>query len=325
MVSALSLVQAIEQIPDGASVMIGGFMGVGSPHRMIAELVRQQRRHLTVIANDTARPGFGIGKLIDAKLVSRVIASHIGTNPETQRQMIAGELQVDLVPQGTMDDKELIARRVARELKSGTLVNLGIGLPTTVTRYLPPGMDVLFQAENGLIGMEAIPEPGMADDALTDAGGSFIGAVPGACSFDSCTSFGLIRGGHLDVTVLGGLQVDALGHLANWMIPGKMVPGMGGAMDLVTGAQRVIVAMTHTSKGQPKIVERCTLPLTSTRRVDLVVTELAVIEPTADGLVLRERAPGVNTEQVVAATGAKLTITGDVPEMQIMILETYSS
>ena len=216
-----------------------------------------------------------------------------------------------------MDDKELIARRVALELHSGTLVNLGIGLPTTVTQYLPPNLDVLFQAENGLIGMQAIPEPGMVDDALADAGGRLIGAVPGACSFDSCVSFGLIRGGHLDVTVLGGLQVDALGHLANWMIPGKMVPGMGGAMDLVTGARRVIVAMTHTSKGQPKIVRRCTLPLTSARRIDLIVTELAVIEPTAEGLVLRERAPGVTTEQVIAATEAELIFTGDVPEMQV--------
>jgi acetate CoA/acetoacetate CoA-transferase beta subunit len=174
----------------------------------------------------------------------------------------------------------------------------------------------MFQAENGLIGMEPIPEPGMVDDALADAGGSFIGAVPGACTFDSCVSFGFIRGGHLDVTVLGGLQVDSAGHLANWMIPGKMVPGMGGAMDLVSGARRVIVAMTHTSKGQPKIVPRCTLPLTSTRRVDLVVTELAVIEPTAEGLVLRERAPGVSVAQIVAATQAELIVRGEIPEMQ---------
>lgn len=216
-----------------------------------------------------------------------------------------------------MDDKELIARRVARELKSGTLVNLGIGLPTTVTSYLPADVNVLFQAENGLIGMEPIPEPGMVDDALSDAGGQCIGAVPGACSFDSCVSFGLIRGGHLDVTVLGGLQVDELGHLANWMIPGKMVPGMGGAMDLVSGARRVIVAMTHTSKGRAKIVKSCTLPLTSSRRIDLIVTELAVIEPTADGLVLRERAPGVTREQVVAATEAVLIVPEVVPEMQV--------
>src|ERR1043166_7262117 len=155
-----------------------------------------------------------------------------------------------------MDDKTLIAKRVAVELRDGNLVNLGIGLPTTVARYLPAGVNVFFQSENGIIGMEPVPEPGMEDDYLTDAGGGFIGAVPGACTLDSCLSFGLIRGGHLDVTVLGGLQVDEAGHLANWMVPGKMVPGMGGAMDLVTGAKRVIIAMTHTAKGEPKIMKR---------------------------------------------------------------------
>ncbi|MDD2878659.1 MAG: 3-oxoacid CoA-transferase subunit B [Acidiphilium sp.] len=216
-----------------------------------------------------------------------------------------------------MDDKELIARRVALELTAGTLVNLGIGLPTTVARYLKSGMDVLFQAENGLIGMDPVPEPGMVDENLADAGGSFIGAVPGACAFDSCVSFGLIRGGHLDVTVLGGLQVDEEGHLANWTIPGKMVPGMGGAMDLVTGSKRVIVAMTHTAKGAPKILKRCTLPLTSIRRIDLIVTDMAVIEATEEGLVLRELAPGVTKEQVIAATEATLIAAHVVPEMVI--------
>ncbi len=216
-----------------------------------------------------------------------------------------------------MDAKELIARRIALELKPGTLVNLGIGLPSTVTRYLPPGIDVLFQAENGLIGMEALPEPGLEDEFLSDAGGGFIGAVPGACSFDSCFSFGLIRGGHLDVTVLGGLEVDEKGLLANWTIPGKMVPGMGCAMDLVTGAKRVIVAMTHTVKGKPKVLKQCSLPLTSIRPVDLLVTDMAVIEPTPRGLVLRELAPGVTVEQVVAATEAKLIIAPDVAEMEI--------
>jgi acetate CoA/acetoacetate CoA-transferase beta subunit len=216
-----------------------------------------------------------------------------------------------------MDAEELIARRIALELKSGNLVNLGIGLPTTVANYLPTDVDVFFQAENGLIGMEPLPEPGMEDEYLSDAGGSFIGAVPGACSFDSCFSFGLIRGGHLDVTVLGGLQIDERGLLANWTIPGKMVPGMGGAMDLVTGTRRVIVAMTHAVKGTPKIVKKCTLPLTSIRPVSLVVTELAVIEPTTEGLVLKELAPGVTVGQVVAATGAKLIVPAQVPMMQI--------
>jgi len=217
-----------------------------------------------------------------------------------------------------MDAKELIARRIALELKSGNLVNLGIGLPTMIANYLPAGVEVFFQAENGLIGMEPLPEPGMEDEYLADAGGSFIGAIPGACSFDSCFSFGLIRGGHVDVTVLGGLQVDEGGLLANWMIPGKMVPGMGGAMDLVTGTKRVIIAMIHTDKGRPKILKKCTLPLTSIRPVSLVVTELAVIEPTADGLVLKELAPGVTIEKVVAATEATLIVPpSHVPMMQL--------
>lgn len=218
-----------------------------------------------------------------------------------------------------MDEKILIAKRVALEMKSGNLVNLGIGLPTLVTRYLPAGVNVMFQSENGIIGMELGPEPGLVSEDLSDAGGSPIGAVPGAAVFDSAVSFGLIRGGHLDVTVLGGLQVDRQGHLANWMVPGKMVPGMGGAMDLVCGARRVIVAMTHTAKGVAKIIERCTLPLTSVRRIDLLVTELAVIAPTADGLVLQETAPGVSVEQVLAATGCTLIVPSHVPVMPIAV------
>jgi acetate CoA/acetoacetate CoA-transferase beta subunit len=214
-----------------------------------------------------------------------------------------------------MDDKDMIARRVARELRDGQLVNLGIGLPTLVAHHLPSGVEVFFQSENGLIGMLPLPEEGFAWADLTDAGGRPVGAGPGACAIDSAMSFGLIRGGHLDVTVLGGLQVDEQGQLANWLVPGVMVPGMGGAMDLVTGARRVIVAMTHTAKGVSKLVERCTLPLTSLRRVDLVVTELAVIEPTDAGLVLRETAPGVTVEQVLRATAARLQVPEAVPSM----------
>ena len=220
-----------------------------------------------------------------------------------------------------MDAKELIARRVALELRDRTLVNLGIGLPTLVARYVPHGITVAFQTENGLIGFGAPPPEGMEDPNLTDAGGGFISALPGAASFDSATSFALIRGGHLDVTVLGGLEVDGSGLLANWMVPGKVVPGMGGAMDLVVGAKRVIVAMQHTAKGEPKIVPSLTLPPTATRRVSLIVTEMAVIEPTPEGLLLRERAPGVSVDAIVANTGAKLVIIGDVPEMPIAIPE----
>ena len=196
-------------------------------------------------------------------------------------------------------------------------MNLGIGLPTLVSKFLPARLEVFFQTENGLIGVEPVPEAGMEDEFLADAGGSFIGAVPGACAFDSCFSFGLIRGGHLDVTVLGGLQVDERGLLANWMVPGKMVPGMGGAMDLVTGARRVIVAMTHTAKGAAKVVTSCNLPLTSVRPVDLVAIELAVIAPVREGLLLQERSPGVTVQQIVAATEAQLIVPAEVPEMQL--------
>ena len=216
-----------------------------------------------------------------------------------------------------MEAKELIARRVAREIRPGMLVNLGIGLPSMVANFVPASMGVFFQAENGVIGLGARPPEGMQDPHLTDAGGGFVSAVPGAASIDSAMSFGLIRGGHLDMTVLGGLQVNAAGQLANWKVPGKMVPGMGGAMDLVTGAARVVVAMQHAAKGEHKILQECSLPLTSQRRVSLIVTDMAVIEPTPDGLVLKERAPGVSVEQIVAATGAKLSFQGDVPEMAL--------
>ncbi|MBC5783809.1 3-oxoacid CoA-transferase subunit B [Ramlibacter sp. USB13] len=216
-----------------------------------------------------------------------------------------------------MDAQTLIARRIALELHDGMLVNLGIGIPTLVAGYVPPGLAVFFQSENGLIGTGAIPEQAMAQPRLTDAGGRPVTAIPGACTFDSAMSFGLIRGGHVDITVLGALQVDAGGRLANWMIPGKMVPGMGGAMDLVTGARRVVIAMQHTARGKPKIVERCTLPLTSSRPVDLVVTELAVIAQQGGRLKLLETAPGVTVEQVLAATEAKLDVAADVRTMPI--------
>lgn len=216
-----------------------------------------------------------------------------------------------------MDAKEIIARRVAREIRPDMLVNLGIGLPSMVANHLPKDVHVFFQAENGVIGLGARPPEGMEDPDLTDAGGGFVTAVPGAASIDSAMSFGLIRGGHLDMTVLGGLQVDSRGYLANWMVPGKMVPGMGGAMDLVAGARQVVVAMVHTAKGKPKIVPECTLPLTATRRISLIVTEMAVIEPTDEGLVLREYGPGVSVDDVIAATEADLLIRGDVARMQL--------
>jgi acetate CoA/acetoacetate CoA-transferase beta subunit len=216
-----------------------------------------------------------------------------------------------------MDAQSVIARRVALELRSGDLVNLGIGIPTLVANYVPAGLNVFFQSENGLIGTGPIPEQGMAHPLLTDAGGRPISALPGASTFDSATSFGLIRGGHVNITVLGGLQVDADGHLANWMIPNKMVPGMGGAMDLVTGAKRVIVAMQHAAKGKSKIVQKCTLPLTSARPVDLVVTDLAVIGFPDGRITLMETAPGVTVAEVMAATEADLSVANNVSEMKV--------
>ncbi len=217
----------------------------------------------------------------------------------------------------TMEPQTIIAKRIARELKHGMLVNLGIGIPTLVANYVPDGIKVYFQSENGLIGTGPMADEGMVQPLLTDAGGRPVTALPGAATFDSAMSFSLIRGGHVDMTVLGGLQVDAKGLLANWMIPGKMVPGMGGAMDLVTGARHVIVAMQHTAKGKPKILDKCTLPLTSVRPVDLVVTEMAVIGFPDGCATLLETGPGVTVEQVVAATAAKLVLPGKIPTMQV--------
>ena len=216
-----------------------------------------------------------------------------------------------------MDAQTIIAKRIAQELRSGMLVNLGIGIPTMVANFVPGDVKVFFQSENGLIGTGPIPEQGLGHRLRTDAGGRPVTALPGACTFDSAMSFGLIRGGHVDITVLGALQVDAHGLLANWMIPGKMVPGMGGAMDLVTGAKRVIIAMQHTAKGKPKIVDKCTLPLTSARPVDLLVSELAVIGFPDGRATLLETAPSVSVEQVIAATEAKLAIADTISAMRL--------
>ena len=228
---SVSVEEAVAMIPNGATIMVGGFMAVGTSERLVDELVRQHKSQLNVICNDAGAPGKGVGKLFDAALVSTLTA--------------------------------------------------------------------------------------MAHPLLTDAGGRPISALPGACTFDSAMSFGLIRGGHVSISVLGALQVDAEGHLANWMIPGKMVPGMGGAMDLVTGAKRVIVSMQHAAKGKSKIVQKCTLPLTSARSIDLVVTDLAVIGFPGGQITLLETAPGVSVAEVIAATEADLFIPNDVPEMKL--------
>lgn len=211
-----------------------------------------------------------------------------------------------------MTPKERIARRVAQEIVQGTLVNLGIGLPSLVASFVPAEAGVFFQSENGVIGLGARPPEGMEDPDLTDAGGGFVTAVPGAAAIDSAMSFGLIRGGHIDVTVLGGLQVDETGHLANWMIPGKMVPGMGGAMDLATGARRVIVAMQHVAEDVSKVVRKCDLPLTSSRPTDLLVTDMAVFEVRDSRLTLTEIAQGLTLEKVANATEARFEMADDL-------------
>ncbi len=215
-----------------------------------------------------------------------------------------------------MDAKDIIAKRVAMELKSGMLVNLGIGLPTLVANYIPEDVQVLFQSENGFIGLGPAPKEGLEDYDLTNAGGQPVTILPGGMFFDSAFSFAIIRGGHLDATVLGALQVDEKGNLANWMIPGEMVPGMGGAMDLVGGTKKVIVAMTHTAKGNvPKILSQCTLPLTAVSKVSLIITELGVMEVTPQGIVLKEIHPEYSIEQVQAVTDAKLIISPELMPM----------
>ena len=215
-----------------------------------------------------------------------------------------------------MDAKELIAKRVGQEFNDGDLVNLGIGIPTMVADHLPEGVHVILHSENGFVGLGPAAN-GNSDPDLVNAGGKPVSINAGGAFFDSATSFGIIRGGHLVATVLGALQVDQEGNLANWMVPGKMVPGMGGAMDLVAGAKRVIIAMEHTAKGAPKILKKCNLPLTAVKEVDMIVTELCVMTCDASGLTLTELAPGVTVEQVQAATEAEFKVSPNLKTMPV--------
>ena len=213
--------------------------------------------------------------------------------------------------------RDTSARRAALELKDGYIVNLGIGLPTLVPNFLDPGVKVLLQSENGLIGMGSTPISGEENPEFVNAGGQFTSCVEGGATFDSSMSFSIIRGGHVDATILGAMQVDEKGNLANWMIPGKKVPGMGGAMDLVVGAKRVILAMEHTAKGSPKILKECTLPLTAKEEVDLIITEMGVMEITEEGIVLIELHPEFSLEDIQNATEAKLIVSKDLIPMQL--------
>jgi len=215
------------------------------------------------------------------------------------------------------DIQDFIARRVAQELAPDSVVNLGIKLPTRVANFIPSGVNVIFQSENGFVGLGPAPEAGDENWEIVNAGGQPVTILPGGCFFDSAVSFGIIRGGHVDLTVLGALQVDQAGNIANYMIPGKLVPGMGGAMDLLSGAKRVIVAMEHTVKGNPKILRACNLPLTAQNAVDLIITEMGVIEVCAEGLRLTEINPDFTPEQVQAATEADLIICPNLKAMGV--------